>query len=81
MPSDKHFAAAFNIGTFGGQTAVGISQFLRASNNIVVSGCLALQDRQVGGRAGVMMASGEQERFVCHALNGFISTGTNEGAI
>jgi hypothetical protein len=64
LPSDKHFSAAFNIGTFGGQTAIGISQFPRASNNIVVSGCVALQDRQVGGRAGVMKASGEQERFV-----------------
>ena len=56
LPSDKHFAAALNIGTFGGQTAIGISQFLRVSSNVVVSGALALQDRQVGGRAGVMMA-------------------------
>jgi autotransporter adhesin len=56
LPSDKHFAAALNIGTFGGQTAIGISQFLRVSSNVVVSGGLALQDRQVGGRAGVMMA-------------------------
>lgn len=56
LPSDKNFAAALNIGTFGGQTAIGISEFLRVSNNIVVSGGVALQDRQVGGRAGVMMA-------------------------
>jgi hypothetical protein len=56
LPSDKNFAAALNIGAFGGQTAVGISEFLRVSNNVVVSGGVALQDRQVGGRAGVMMA-------------------------
>jgi hypothetical protein len=56
LPSDKKVAVALNVGTFGGQTAIGISQFLRVSNNVVVSGGLALQDRQVGGRAGVMMA-------------------------
>ncbi len=43
------------MGAFGGQTAIGISQFLRV-NNLVVSGGVALQDHQVGGRADVMMS-------------------------
>ena len=55
LPSDKKFSVALNVGAFGGQTAIGISQFLRV-NNLVVSGGVALQDRQVGGRAGVMMS-------------------------
>lgn len=56
LPSDKKLAVALNVGAFGGQTAIGISQFLRVNDNLVVSGGVALQDHQVGGRAGVMMA-------------------------
>lgn len=56
LPSDKKLAVALNIGAFGGQTALGISQFLRVNDNVVVSGGVALQERQIGGRAGVMMA-------------------------
>jgi autotransporter adhesin len=56
LPSDKKLAVALNVGAFGGQTAIGISQFLRVNDNLVVSGGVALQERQIGGRAGVMMA-------------------------
>lgn len=56
LPSDKKIATALNVGTFGGQTALGISQYFRLTNNVVVSGGVALQDRQAGGRAGVMLA-------------------------
>lgn len=56
LPADKKVAVALNVGAFGGQTAIGLSRFLRVSNNVVVSGGLALQERQVGGRVGVMMA-------------------------
>ena len=56
LPSDKKVATALNFGTFGGQAAIGISQYFRLANNIVVSGGVALQDKQAGGRAGLMMA-------------------------
>ncbi|WP_425908227.1 YadA family autotransporter adhesin [Nitrobacter sp. TKz-YC02] len=45
LPSDKKLAVALNVGAFGGQTALGISQFLRVNDNVVVSGGVALQER------------------------------------
>ncbi len=56
LPSDMKVATAVNVGTYGGQTALGISQYFRLTSNVVLSGGVALQDKQAGGRAGVMVA-------------------------
>ena len=34
LPSDKKLAVALNVGAFGGQTAIGISQFLRVTTSL-----------------------------------------------
>lgn len=56
LPSDKSFATALNVGSFAGQNALGISQYMRLTNSVVLSGGMALQSNQVGGRAGLMVA-------------------------
>jgi autotransporter adhesin len=54
LPSEARGGVAVNVGTYGGQTALGVSHYIRLNNAVVLSGSVGLQDRQVGGRAGVM---------------------------
>jgi hypothetical protein len=56
LPDGKRFSFALGAGTFSGEYAMGASGFLRVSNNIVLSSGVAFQERQVRGRAGVMVA-------------------------
>jgi len=56
LPSDKNVGTAVNVGTFGGRSAIAISQYLRLNRNLVVSGAVGIQDNQASGRGGLMLA-------------------------
>jgi hypothetical protein len=55
LPDKKNFALAANYGTFQSQNAVGLSSFLRLSDNVVLSGGMAygVDQKDFGGRAGM----------------------------
>jgi len=56
LPADKNVGTAVNVGTFGGRSAIAISQYLRVNRNLVVSGAVGIQDNQASGRGGFMLA-------------------------
>ena len=56
LPDNKNLGVALNFGAFGGQSAIGISQYMRLNQNVVLSGGIGVQSNQVGGRAGLQVA-------------------------
>jgi hypothetical protein len=47
---------AMGAGTFGVEYAIGVSNFLRLNDHVILSSSIAFQERQVGGRAGLTAA-------------------------
>jgi len=58
LPERKNFAIAVNYGTFERQNAAALSSYFRLTESVVLSGGLSygVEQRQFGGRAGVLFA-------------------------
>ena len=54
VTAGHHFAAAFNVGTFGGQSAVGVGGAWQPNDNVTFNAGIGVGDLgDVGGRGGV----------------------------